>query len=439
MDDRIIEPSALAASRTNFGFTSFNNNNTSPWADYFHLRSYTDSSGGNDNLVMFRKDAIGIRVWQQTYGSASAYATYNDAVLANSSGIATVTGSFRAPAFYDSDNAAYYIDAANAGTALALNGGISFAVANPSITASSYFIASGGAYFSSGTVYAEANIKARGGIGNDTGAALTLTGGTGGYTLINGEARSPFFKDSDNTAFYANPAGTSLFSDTSSIRFGIENTNSTTGYGISLYNGPSAGQPTFGLMFAGTGTFGTHGGVNADWATYFTMNNTSGRGWIFRDTTNGNKASISNAGLATFDASVKSPIFYDSSNNAYYFDGDSTGTSINVAGAIVAAGNITAYSDIRVKSNIKPINDALNKLMRINGYTFTRTDLKDKHREYAGVIAQEIEAVLPEAIFESTNMKSVDYNATIALLIEAIKEQQDHINKLQQQVNLIKG
>jgi hypothetical protein len=42
------------------------------------MRSYGDSSGGSDNLVMFRKDALGIRIWQQTYGSASAYSSYKD-------------------------------------------------------------------------------------------------------------------------------------------------------------------------------------------------------------------------------------------------------------------------------------------------------------------------------------------------------------------------
>ena len=77
-DIRTIAPSAITAPRAQFGFTSFNNNNTSPYADFFHLRSYSDSSGGNDNLVMFRKDAIGMRIYQQTYGSATNYASFKD-------------------------------------------------------------------------------------------------------------------------------------------------------------------------------------------------------------------------------------------------------------------------------------------------------------------------------------------------------------------------
>lgn len=63
---------------------------------------------------------------------------------------------------------------------------------------------------------------------------------------------------------------------------GVANTTSTTGIGISLYNGATTGAPTYGIMFAGTGTFGTHGAVTSDWATYFTMSDTTNRGWIFR-------------------------------------------------------------------------------------------------------------------------------------------------------------
>ncbi len=77
-DDRVIEPNSITAGRMQFGFTSWNNNDTSPWADYLHLRSYYDNSGGSDNLVMFKKDGIGMRIWQQSFGSASAYSSYVD-------------------------------------------------------------------------------------------------------------------------------------------------------------------------------------------------------------------------------------------------------------------------------------------------------------------------------------------------------------------------
>jgi hypothetical protein len=47
-------------------------------ADFLHLRSYQDGTGGSDNLVTFLKSGIGMRFWQQAYGSATAYATFKD-------------------------------------------------------------------------------------------------------------------------------------------------------------------------------------------------------------------------------------------------------------------------------------------------------------------------------------------------------------------------
>jgi hypothetical protein len=74
---------------------------------------------------------------------------------------------------------------------------------------------------------------------------------------------------------------------------------SAAGIGINLYSG-SPSSPTYGLFFAQTGNFGTYGAVSADWATYFTMNSTANRGWIFREVeTLGNVAAISNQGNMT--------------------------------------------------------------------------------------------------------------------------------------------
>jgi hypothetical protein len=86
LDDRTIAPSDLSAGRLQFGFTSWANNNTSPYADYLHLRSYTDSTGGSDNLIMFRKDAIGMRIYQQTFGSATAYSSFVDVLHSSNYG-----------------------------------------------------------------------------------------------------------------------------------------------------------------------------------------------------------------------------------------------------------------------------------------------------------------------------------------------------------------
>jgi hypothetical protein len=77
-DNRTISPSELAAGQLKFGFTSWANNNSAPYADFLHLRSYTDASGGSDNLVMFKKSGIGMRIWQQAWGNSGAYSSYVD-------------------------------------------------------------------------------------------------------------------------------------------------------------------------------------------------------------------------------------------------------------------------------------------------------------------------------------------------------------------------
>ena len=84
-DNRIVIPTGSSAGYSELLFTSWNNNNTSPYADALHLRTYNDGTGGADNLVMFSKSGIGMRIWQQTFGSSSAYATFKDVAFTDSS------------------------------------------------------------------------------------------------------------------------------------------------------------------------------------------------------------------------------------------------------------------------------------------------------------------------------------------------------------------
>jgi len=110
-----------------------------------------------------------------------------------------------------------------------------------------------------------------------------------------------------------------------------------------------------------------------------------------------------------------------------------TAGGISAQGDIRTDGNVTAYSDIRVKENIINIDSALEKVLKLRGVYYTRKDREDSRRN-VGVIAQEVEDILPEVVFtddsEDKN-KSVAYGNIIALLIEAIKEQNEQIKKLQ--------
>ena len=173
------------------------------------------------------------------------------------------------------------------------------------------------------------------------------------FTQSPGSSRAPIFYDSNNTSYYVDPASTSIVNTVTAndalqaFHIGIRNSSSSTKDGISLYNGAVGGEPTYGLMFTGTSGSGTHGGVTGDWATYFTMNNDSSRGWIFRKAGITNSASISAGGVATFDTSVNSPIFYDSNDTNYYVDPHSTSQVNNVTmnGELIldSAGGTTKF------------------------------------------------------------------------------------------------
>ncbi len=106
---------------------------------------------------------------------------------------------------------------------------------------------------------------------------------------------------------------------------------------------------------------------------------------------------------------------------------------LHVSGNILATGNITAYSDRNLKENIEPILNAVEKVQQLNGVTYSRNDLEDTTKRYAGIIAQDLQAVLPEAV-EGDSILRVDYNATIGLLIEAIKELKTEVDDLKAQL-----
>lgn len=120
--------------------------------------------------------------------------------------------------------------------------------------------------------------------------------------------------------------------------------------------------------------------------------------------------------------------------NLYIRDGSTTRYTFNDNGNFTATGNVTAYSDRRVKDQFEPITDALAKVQQLNGQTYVRTDMDDDDRRYAGLIAQDVEAVLPEAVTEIEDHLALDYSGTIALLVEAIKELKQEVKDLKSQL-----
>ena len=105
------------------------------------------------------------------------------------------------------------------------------------------------------------------------------------------------------------------------------------------------------------------------------------------------------------------------------------------SGNVTATGNVTAYSDARLKTNVNTINDALGIVGKLRGVSF---DWKESGERSIGVIAQEVEKVLPELVLTSqvldptgeSEVKSVDYGKIVGVLINAINELKEEVEEL---------
>lgn len=115
--------------------------------------------------------------------------------------------------------------------------------------------------------------------------------------------------------------------------------------------------------------------------------------------------------------------------------------NISASGDIVAAGDVVAYylSDTRLKDNVEVIQGSLDKIGEIRGIKF---DWNEKSPGWArerghdvGVIAQEVQSVLPEVIVErKSGYLGVDYKRIVPLLIESIKELKQEVEDLKKKV-----
>ena len=122
-----------------------------------------------------------------------------------------------------------------------------------------------------------------------------------------------------------------------------------------------------------------------------------------------------------------------------------TTTMNSTTGRIDASNDVVAFatSDRRLKCNIKPIENALCKVIGVTGNTFDWKELTKEETQTihgntgrdVGVIAQEIEEILPEAVTtRDSGYKAVNYEKIVPLLIEAIKEQQKQIDELKSKI-----
>jgi hypothetical protein len=333
-DVRSISPSTMTTNRLGFGFTSWNNNSVSPYADYLHLRSYIDNSGGLDNLVMFLKSGIGMRIWQQSFGSSSAYSSYKDI------------------AFTDGTNASGTWGINVTGTA------------------------------ASETLSTVTNR------GNSTSQNIVFSNGRKGLVGVYDAAQTQ--------AIFAMGAAYVLTDGGASSNIG----------------------PLYGLAWSYNPDYGGAG------------NNPQSKANLFHQLLlmqNGITTSAMGSGIWTSGSIAVGNI-----------------TNSTTAGRIDASNDIVAYStsDRRLKDNIINIENSINKLENLNGVKFNWKkeyfDIHGYEGDDVGVIAQEIEEVLPEAIRENeTGYLSVRYEKIIPLLIEGIKELSNNNKQQQNQIDIL--
>jgi hypothetical protein len=233
-------------------------------------------------------------------------------------------------------------------------------------------------------------------IGGWSASANALTLGSTGILTALADMRAPIFYDSNNTEFFADFASTGANAVYSNGGYSI---SSGDGKGFRFWNSDSY---KIYMSASGNGTWGGRvaGETTSDYNVYFRMTGGTNRGFVFRNNTT-NVAGI------------------DASGNGRF------------------TGDVVAYSssDARLKENLEVIPNALDKVQALTGYTFDWNDKQDAYepgKRDVGVIAQDVEAVLPEVVVdrEATGYKAVNYEKLVPLLIEAIKELKAEIDEL---------
>jgi hypothetical protein len=263
-----------------------------------------------------------------------------------------------------------------------------------------------------------------------------------GNEYLSGSSRAPIFYDSNNTSYYTDPASTSSLNGLTmagsittptgtSIYIGNQNVSTSSRLIINWHNdsdynyliGKRAGAWTQPMDI----TFYT--GIR-----YHAHNAYGGHKFYTTGYDSSEAMSIGNGDThVRVINNLYAPILYDINNTGYYADLNGT----TYCYYLQSATSVRADSDRRIKDNIETITDALNKVKKLRGTTFTRKDLQDKNKKHIGLIAQEVLEVIPEVVGGSEETTySVGYGELVAVLIEAIKEQQEQIEEMR---NLING
>jgi hypothetical protein len=120
-----------------------------------------------------------------------------------------------------------------------------------------------------------------------------------------------------------------------------------------------------------------------------------------------------------------------SDNTKLPLTGGTLSGNLTINANLIVTGNITETSDKRIKSDISPLIGALDKVLNLQGVSYLKNGSTDKN---IGFIAQDVIDIVPEVVKEIDGLYSVAYGNIVALLVEAIKEQETRIKELESKV-----
>ena len=174
----------------------------------------------------------------------------------------------------------------------------------------------------------------------------------------------------------------------------------------------------FSTLFAAPGSIGT---TTAAAGAFTTLSASTSVVWP-----GGGSAGVTSAGdvYTRRGAAPTTGVYYFVDNTHYLFW---NATNFSLTDSLVVTGNITAYSDRRLKKDFEVIPNAMAKVTALTGYNFTRLDSGERH---TGLIAQDVQAVLPEAVIENDGHLALAYGNLVGLLVEAIKELKREVDGL---------
>ena len=196
------------------------------------------------------------------------------------------------------------------------------------------------------------------------------------------------------------------------------------GAGISLFGGASAFTPLYGLMFATTANFGTHGYVTGDWATYFTMNNTANRGWIYRNVADGiNVFSISNGGSVWANGELYAAV-------GLYTDGYLSSKGQNTSDGRLKT-DIHKFNGTEIIKSLSPKSFRWNDTAKSLAAVFNTDEIQ------YGLIAQETKKVAPWLVVDDMfhdGYMGVRYEKLIPVMLACQIEHLSRTEILEQKV-----